>query len=118
VDLIDTKSSLLLDELVACDCISWHQRQYTEAAESQAEINGRLLDILLRGSEKDCNKFIDSLEKTGQEHLVTPLVKGGVLAHEEAKTNSSSSEETCVVDRIMALFSQSSRAERIMFTPK
>jgi Caspase recruitment domain len=79
-NLIDTKHSLL-DELLSCDCISSRQREYIKSTQLQAEIGGRLLDILSRGSEKDFNKFIECLKETNQGHLVIPLAKDGVLAY-------------------------------------
>jgi Caspase recruitment domain len=111
VYLIDTEHNLLA-ELLACDCLSFQQRQYIESAESQVKINRRLLDILRRGSEKDFNKFIDCLKKTGQEHVANVLLNDGVVAHIVATTNVSAREETYIVDRFMAILGRSSSEDR------
>jgi Caspase recruitment domain len=80
VCLIDTEHNLLA-KLLACDCISFQQRQYIESADSKEDINRRLLDILRRGSEKDFIKFIDCLDKTGQERVANVLLNYGVVVH-------------------------------------
>ena len=111
VYLIDTKHNLLA-ELLACDCISFQQREYIESEQSRAKINRRLLDILRRGSEKDFNKFIDCLKKTSQEHVANVLLNDGAVVHVEAKTNISATEETCLVDRLKEILGKISSADR------
>jgi hypothetical protein len=78
----------------------------------QADINGRLLDILRRGSEKDFSKFIECLKKTGQEHVANVLLNDGAVAHLVAKTNCSATEETHIVNRTKEILGQTSRAGR------
>lgn len=111
VQHIDTKCSLLA-ELFASDCISLRQRQYIESAESQADSNSRLLDIIRRGSDGDFNKFIDGLTNAGQGHIATMLLNDGAVAHVVAKTSSSSAEERLIVERFKNLLSESSDTNR------
>jgi Caspase recruitment domain len=110
-ELIDTKHNLLA-ELLARDSISSRQKQYIESADSQANINRRLLDILRRGSENDFNKFIACLKKTGQEHVANVLMKDGVIAHVVAKTDCSEAEEKRIVESIKALLDRCPDAGR------
>jgi hypothetical protein len=116
VELIDLKHGLLA-ELYGSGCVTSRQKQFIESAESKADSNARLLDILRRGSEEDFNMFIDCLLKTRQQRLVNLLQEDGAVMPVDAVTRCSASEEIRIADRIMDVIADSvsnrSDAERM-----
>jgi hypothetical protein len=69
---LESDTGLLL-HLLDADCITQQQLEFIKSAQSVAERNGRLLNILRRGTEEDFHKFIDCLRKTGQSRIVAIL---------------------------------------------
>jgi hypothetical protein len=100
VEHIDLKN-VLLSSLYESGCITSRQKQFIESAESQADNNARLLEILRRGSEKDFNMFTDCLSKTGQEQLAKLLQEDGVVMPVFSKTSCCYSDEIRIVERIV-----------------
>jgi hypothetical protein len=102
--LIDLRYGLLAD-LVAADCITWRHKEFIESAASQSERNSRLLEIIMRGSESDFDKFIVCLRGSGQQHVCRILKEDGVVARLVARCSRSyqSPARTCLYSRAMSI---------------
>ena len=110
-DIIDTENGLLT-ELLATDCITDRQRKYVESAITELDRNGRLLDIVRRGSETNFNSFIRCLDITNQHHISCTLQTDVAVAHIVATISSEADDvdvnEGCIVDNMMALLQNKS----------
>ena len=70
VSFINAKDGLTA-ELLAAECITWHQKTYIESGTMESDSNKRhiVIDIVRRGGETDFYKFIECLNNTGQHHV-------------------------------------------------
>jgi len=86
VSLIYPKGGLI-GELYPADCITWRQKEYIEhPLITKSESNTRLINNVRRGSETNFNKFLEYLNKTGQQHVSEILMKDGTVVHIVAKS--------------------------------
>jgi hypothetical protein len=131
IKLIDISHGLVA-RMYAADCITWRQKDFIEAASSQSQRNMRLLDILERGSQSDFNKFLKCLDTTKQKHICRFLTTDSAIALMVAKTGrtrtlvydrtrslmksdkkkTANENERQIVQRFMALLSQTSEERR------
>ena len=87
VSTIDSKNSLLIEELNAADCITFLQKEYIDSATRRSESNKRLVGIKSRGSEADFHQLIECINETGQRHISRILIEDGADAFIVATIN-------------------------------
>ena len=71
--LISLGDGLLMAELYAIKCLTHFQKQSIEGAGLSQDMNSKLLEIMLRKSVADYNRFIECLHKTKQGHVADIL---------------------------------------------
>jgi len=106
INLLETKDSNLLAELVATECITIQYKDYIQSAETSAECSNRLLSIVERGSERDFDKFIHCLSKRNQRHVSRIMSEDGVVLHFTAivsGTGDFTRRESCIADQFMTI---------------
>jgi len=74
VNSINSNGSVI-DELFTAGCITRLQLEYIEAATRESEKNKRLINIVRRGCQLNYHKFIECLNKTGQDHVSKLLME-------------------------------------------
>jgi hypothetical protein len=104
ISLIDSRQGLLA-ELLSVDCITQRQKEFVESGASQSESNQRLLDIVMRGSQSDFEKFIKGLIRSGQQQVCRVLLEDAVLMRIVAKLCSitRSNEYTLLYNRTKSM---------------
>lgn len=85
VELIDTRE--VLSFLVAEKCITRRQHEFIKNTSSATQSNQRLLDIILKGSESDYEKFIECLNWSEQRHVCRILDEEVAVVSMMAKTS-------------------------------
>ena len=75
LELVDSDLTFL-NRLGAVECIVWRQRDYLITIPQPCERNDKLIEILIRRSVADFNKFVSVLAEQ-QPHLVPLLCTGG-----------------------------------------
>jgi len=69
VDNLDAKHSGLVAELYQAGVVSREERDIVTAEVTSFSQNEKLLFMLSRKTEDQFDKFLDALDKTGQEHV-------------------------------------------------
>ena len=115
---IDSKNSILIEELYAADCITFLRKEYIDSAARRSESNKRLVDIMSRGSETDFHKFIECLNKTCQRHISRILIEDGTVAFIVATTSPAHNreqQEKQIVDQLTAILRDTPEERRDEF---
>lgn len=110
IELMDSRHGLL-SQLYSADCITTRQKEFVETAASPSDTNGRLLDILRRGSESYFDTFLDGLRRTGQSHVCNILTGSGSVARLVGNIGGSDhmkQDEARIVEQFMKLMEKSS----------
>jgi hypothetical protein len=110
-DLVSTMNTTgsLLDRLFTTECITQRQMEFIQSESLNAGRNRRLLDIILRGSERDFIVFMECLDESEQESVRQILLDDVALM--KAKSLITSTEEELICQRFMALLRNSSSDE-------
>ena len=69
VDTLDAKDSGLVDELYQAKVLDEGERDSVRAKATSSAQNERLLSVLSRKTKNQFDKFLDALDKTGQQHV-------------------------------------------------
>lgn len=94
----------LLNDLLASNCITRRQNEFIKAGSTDSDKNRCLLDILMKSSQTDFDKFIECLVKDNQWHVRRLLLDDGAVPEHDAdngKGDDVEEEERRAVDVIM-----------------
>jgi len=69
VDTLDAKYSGLVGELYQAQVLSREERDCINCEVSSISQNEKLLSVLSRKTKDQFDKFMDALDKTGQQHV-------------------------------------------------
>jgi len=69
VETLDAKDSGLVGELHSANVLSAGEMESIRAQLTSSEQNERLLTVLSRKTKAQFDKFLDALDKTGQQHV-------------------------------------------------
>ena len=69
VDTLDVKHSGLVGELYQADVLSQEERESISSEVISFTQNEKLLSMLSRKTSEEFDKFLDAIDKTGQQHV-------------------------------------------------
>jgi len=76
LDNVDAKYSRLVDELYQAEVLRAEEKDSINSEVISTAQNQKLLDVLRRKNKDQFDKFLDALDKTGQQHVRNHITGG------------------------------------------
>jgi hypothetical protein len=110
----------LTDELLAMGCITHRQKEFIDLGTTNCDKSARLLNVVIRSSQSDFDKFVECLSKD-QWHVRRLLLEDGVVPEidsDNGKGPDVEEEERRAVNLLMNLLKSSPEERRGVFSEK